>query len=159
VRAAISSVTDEHDQRTKQDCEGRSGEQRLAAAPQPVRVARGEGKAGADDRVHQRREQHGADHHCRRRQQQAQNGNARAHRGHEDVAAGQQRFAAHPFDRRDMVEIGDDAVAPPHANFGQSAQHRPAADRAAAGEGPGAGLIVVGNAGCVVGRAGHRRGV
>ena len=121
------------DQRTEQDREDRPCHQRLAAAPQPIGIARGEREAGAEDRVHQRREQHGADDHRRRRQQQAQDRDPRAHRGHEDIAAGEQRFAAHAFDRGDMVEIGDHPVAPPHAHFDQRAQYRQPADRPAFG--------------------------
>jgi len=110
-------------QRRQQDDEGGERDRHQRAARQRddrpadfARIGHGEAKAQPDDRPHQRRDQHRADHHGRRGEQQAEHRNARRHQDHEGIGRGPAIIGPDPFEHGLMIDPADYMAAPPARN-------------------------------------------
>ncbi|MNV12260.1 hypothetical protein D3C71_1028560 [compost metagenome] len=71
------------------------------------------------DRSHQRRDQHRADHHRRRRLQQAEDGDAAGHHRHEQIARCRSAPIEHVGYDGIVFDTGNDVTAAPSAGTGQ----------------------------------------
>ena len=119
----------EHHHCAQSHCHQRPPGKRLRRLPEPVIIPDRQCETEAHDWPHQRRKQHGPDHHRRRGQEQAEDRDTARHGGHEHIARRHQAVLTPLGDHGCLIDRVYNRLLPPHAQADHSAQEGPFCQR------------------------------